>query len=319
MATRVFHWKHGWIPLDAYARAIVAEKKRGAGSDTKPSAKALERAKARQSAYWAKAQQTIKVPSEVKSVQQGGYRITTVNGFPEVRFKEVLEVSKRPPEQYKEVAKVIQDALKPYPRVTADGPLEVGWSNELTPDVMADTNMLGGHRIRLQPSMWDDNWNTMRKVDDMKSRKFGVTAEAADVETFRRNVITHELGHVIHMKDQDEVARTNGVPTISPEMRTALPFGEIGKFAEEKVKPRDFGFTDVDPPTNGPYALDQPTARWQVDSLNHQSAYALSDPFEFYAEAFLEGTLHGDKATESGKRAVALARKIFGPNGKATP
>src|SRR5206468_1626064 len=107
------------------------------------------------------------------------------------------------PEQYQEVAHQIQNVLKDYPGVTAHDPIQIGWSNELERTVMADTNQFPPHKIRLNPNMWDNPTDTMSQLKDMQARHFGVTSEAQTLEQFRANVITHELGHVIHMREQD--------------------------------------------------------------------------------------------------------------------
>jgi hypothetical protein len=261
---RVFHWKHGWIPLDHYA--------------------ALEKANGRESR------------------QVGGFRLTTVNGYPDVYFKEVLELDKRPPEQYREVAKVASDVLRHYPRA-ASNPIELGFSNELMPSVMADTNNAKPHRIRLNTSMWDDPTDISYKMADMRANHFGLTAEAASVEQFRANVLTHEIGHVLHMRDLDELSTVPMSEVGNPE------WGAIEAFITEEVTPRQMGYHA----TAAAGGLDGPLTRWQLDSLNGRSAYATSNPYEFFAEAFLDGTVNGDQASESGKRAVQIAGKVFGP------
>lgn len=297
-AGRVYHWKHGWIPLDAYARDIVARRGKDRSLNTgqiKPPADALKRAKERQAAF--KAKQAAKpTADDVHSQQSGSYRLTTVDGYPHVYFKEVLELDPRPPEQYREVAKVVTDTMKPYPKATKNNPIEVGWSGELETSVMADTNIKPNHRIRLQPNMWDKPLMTTAQMHQMAASHFGLTAQASSLEEFRRNVIIHELGHVLNMKEQDKHREDDG------------PLDQI---AFEWITPAELGYTDVDPPQDGPYTLTKKTKRWRIDSLKGKSAYAISDPYEFVAEAFLDGTINGGKASESGKRVVARAQMEF--------
>lgn len=273
---------------------------------------ALKRSQARQ-AQWKHLEEKrgeLEKANGITVQQVGQYRITTVDGVPEVYFKEIPELDRRPPEQYREVATVAQRVLKDYPGATEHNPLEMGWSNELGRTVMADTNQMPPHKIRLNVSMWDDPNGTMTQVKDMQARHFGVTAEAPDLATFRANVLTHEIGHVLHMREQDRQAGAAGV-ALRPELRGALPFGQIDKFANENVTPRQLGWSQAE----GMPSVDDAVPRWQADNLNFQSDYATSDPFEFFAEAFLDGTINGDTASESGKRAVALARNIFGQKG----
>jgi hypothetical protein len=273
---------------------------------------ALKRSQARQES-WRAAQAATPTDPGVHSRQVGGFRVTTVDGVPEVYFKEVLELDKRPPEQYREVATDAQNVLKNYPGAIEHNPLEIGWSNELDHEVMADTNQMPPHKIRLNVSMWDSPDDTMAQIKDMQTRHFGVTAETEDLVTFRANVLTHEIGHVLHLREQDQEAGAAGV-ALRPELRGALPFGQIDKFANEEVTPRQLGWQASGP---GLPSIDSSVPRWQADTLNFQSTYATTDPFEFFAEAFLDGTINGDKASESGKRAVALARTI-GQRGRPT-
>jgi len=314
-AGKVHHWKHGWIPLDAYARAVVARKRtEKVTTDIHPPAEALKRAKARQ-ARWTHLQESqgpLTSSDGITSQRIGGFRVTKVDGYPEVRFREVVDFAPRPPEQYREVAKVAQDVLKPYPRAAAD-PLEISFSPELPGTVMADTGIGEPHRVRVSTRMWDEPGETMAALTDMKTRHWGVFAEANDLESFRRDVITHEIGHVLHNRDEDE-NKYNGVFTT-----TTISKGEIDQFTDEAVTPRQAGFTSAAaqvrkpgtaPPTS---PLDVPKARWQVDTLGQKSAYATTNKYEYFAEAFLDGTINGSKATDSGKRAVALVGKIFGP------
>jgi hypothetical protein len=321
---KIRHWKHGWIPISPEAKAFVAGRgPRPVSTDVHPPKAALERAKARQAAW--KAQQAAKRAREasatdVKSTNSGSFRITRVDGYPDVHFKEVLELDRRPPEQYREVAKTVTDVLKPYPRATSYLDVEVGFSNELPGSVMADTNDAGVHKIRVNVNMWDRPGDTMAKAEAMRERNFGMTGQAGDLEQFRRNVITHEVGHLIHMRDEDEAHKIAGSPDVK---------GAIEQFAQEPVTPRQMGyqdgqgqlrnFPDADyfPQPRNPDinkdVLDQQVPRWMADSLGRRSAYALSNQFEFFAEAFLDGTINGDKASESGKRAVQIAAQQFGP------
>lgn len=312
VAGKIRHWKHGWIPISPEAKAYVAGKGPRPVTGTDPDLDAaLKRSKARQAAWKHLQEQRGKVEaaSGIKSQRVGGFRLTTVDGYPEVYFQEVLELDKRPPEQYREVAQIVHDALKPYPRAVKTNPVEIGFSNELMPSVMADTNNGKPHKIRVNVDMWDRPALTMQKAIGMRESHFGMTGEADDIEQFRKNVITHELGHELHMRDLDEMSSV-------PMSQAGDPhWGAIEQFTQEPVTLREMGITHIDGGgedyEGGP--LDQQHERWEVDSLHGQSAYATTNNFEFFAEAFLDGTIHGDKATESGKRAVAIARKVFGP------
>jgi hypothetical protein len=308
---KIRHWKHGWIPISPEAKAFVAGRgPRPVSTDVHPPKAALERAKARQAAW--KAQQDAKKAREasatdVKSTQSGSFRFTTVDGYPDVVFKEVLELDRRPPEQYREVAKVATKVLAKYPRAERE-PLHIGFSNELMPSTMADTANDYPNKIRLNVDMWDDPGGVATKMVQMRENHFGLTAEADNVEQFRANVLTHEIGHVLHMRDLHEMQNVPMSKAGNPE------WGAIEGFAQEPVTPRSMGYSQMvgSMPADFP-DIDADVPRWQADNLDRRSTYATTNPFEFFAEAFLDGTINGDKASESGKRAVQVAAQQFGP------
>jgi hypothetical protein len=322
-AGRVRHWKHGWIPLDAYAREIAAGKRQGGVSQVPqkplhrrdaakltPPGDALARARERQRAYFA---QRDRESQGINTTTAGQWRLTTVDGYPEVYFKELRDFETQSPERYREVAEDVTSVTRKFPKLTADNnPLQIAIvpQSELgDPRTLADTGQLLPHRLRISQDMWDRPGLTMAAMLSMRENHFGITANADDMEEFRRNVITHELGHVIHMRDEDD--NMSALARTRPELRLAMLHGEIDKFANEKITPREAGFTDLIPASEGS-GLDRPVPRWQVDSLDHQSAYATQDPYEFFAEAFTDGMINGSAATASGKRALALAQQIFG-------
>jgi hypothetical protein len=88
---------------------------------------------------------------------------------------------------------------------------------------------------------------------------------------------------------------------------------EIDAFIDEPVAPRDLGFDDD----------GEPRPRWKLDGLRpnddsgrtYQSMYATENRREWFAEAFADGMLNGDNASESGKRAVALVARYMGGDG----
>lgn len=318
---KIHHWKHGWIPLTPEAKAFVAGKgprpntgkplhRRDAAKLTPPG-DALARARERQRAYFA---QRDRESQGINTTTAGQWRLTTVDGYPEVYFKELRDFETQSPERYREVAEDVTSVTRKFPKLTADNnPLQIAIvpQSELgDPRTLADTGQLLPHRLRISQDMWDRPGLTMAAMLSMRESHFGITANADDMEEFRRNVITHELGHVIHMRDEDD--NMSALARTRPELRLAMLHGEIDKFANEEITPREAGFTDLIPASEGSGGLDQPVPRWQVDSLNHQSAYATQDPYEFFAEAFTDGMINGSAATPSGKRAVALAHQIFG-------
>lgn len=336
VAGKVRHWKHGWVPLDDYARAIVAGKKLKSNTGGKviepdfdeydrllrkkygidPVQQEREQRQAKR-AEWLKNHPEeawmAPGPGEVRTRRNGPSNVTVVGGYPEVIFSEPLEVDRRPDDQYREVAEDVSFALRDFPRA-AKNPLIIGFTDSLKPSVMADTNNLGPHKIRVNADMWDRPGITFAAVQTMREDKFGVTAVSIDpteseedqLAEFRRNVITHEVGHVLHMRDLDELINVPVTQVGDPR------WGAIEAFVQEPVTPRQMRYTDIDPPRNGPYTLDSSIARWEVDSLNKKSAYATSNPFEFFAEAFADGMINGNQASESGKRAVQIAEQQFG-------
>ena len=330
-AGRVYHWKHGWIPVSPEAKAYVAG--RGPRPVTMPhisrlprkkyeptiaekgymppSPEALKRAEQRQREFFQQQKGKTRVPG-MKVETIGRTKITTFERFPEVEFHQDLNGfdSDQEIERQYEVAEQVQKLFKKYPKASRE-PVRISFSSELPDRTMAVTADEKPHTVTLNSKMFDRLDETLDKMHSMKDDKFGMTAVLVkegntgspistedQVAQFRENVLTHELGHVLHMRNRDRMVHS--------------PHEAIMDFANEKVTPRELGFTEVLPTSMGGQDLDKPVRRFQADNLGGKSAYASQDPYEFFAEAFLEGNVLGDQASESGKRAVALAHELFG-------
>jgi 2'-5' RNA ligase len=127
----------------------------------------------------------------------------------------------------------------------------------------------------------------------------GSIAGGRSVEDVRRATIVHEMGHGVqraleHHSPQAKAA----VDALVNEPRT---FRQAGAMIESE-----------------PGILDREFKRWQVDGLGPQynrpaSIYASENEREWFAEAFTDGFLNGPSASESGKRAYAIAQQYLGP------
>jgi hypothetical protein len=151
----------------------------------------------------------------------------------------------------------------------------------------------------LSPKFMDDGFVAGRDKD---WKDLEVGAGTGDVQKHRRNVLVHEMGHILFRRAEEA----------SPEAKKAL-----WNVLTRPMTPRETGFT-VD---NGSGTLDTPQERWQHDSLRgpdgkHRSVYANENKYEWAAEAFADAVLHGDKASAGGKELLAAIKKhLSGPVG----
>lgn len=121
-----------------------------------------------------------------------------------------------------------------------------------------------------------------------------------DADAVLRSAITHEFGHIL-----DQAAR-----------RSPKAYREILDLADDTTAqwaPEDARSRYVGP------------RRWEVDPLivdgvglsgywggNFHSMYATENRHEWIAEAFADGYLNGDTASDAGKAVLAYFQKVFG-------
>jgi hypothetical protein len=119
-------------------------------------------------------------------------------------------------------------------------------------------------------------------------------------------VIVHELGHVLHMQEQDR----QFIPAaLSDDGSDQMSDGPVDAYAYEYVTPRSIGYPDT--PENH-RLLDRKIPRYKIDGLEGRSAYALSEVHEFVAEAFLDGMINDASVSDSGRKILALMHQDFG-------
>lgn len=252
-AGRVYHWKHGWIPLD---HASLVE--------------------------------TSKAPAKTGSVDIRDTGSATLT-----------------PRQQAEVTAILNEAtdrlpgLKKRPILVDAGKNveELGGAWAVT-----DTRPSKNHMITLAKTLWH-NADVEQNRLGWKQDHGAIAGEAKSAAEFRKMAILHELGHVIMGRSEENHHGGAEGDQVGPQ-------GPIDWLTVEPVTPAEMGFTDVS--GGDPQVLLQPVARWEADSLDRRSAYAVSNPFEWYAEAFLDGYMNGAKASESGKRAFRIAQQEFG-------
>ena len=165
-----------------------------------------------------------------------------------------------------------------------------------TPGGWIALTQTNGSMISFAPGYGDEDYMTNIAKGSVG---FAVYADgdtgAADA---RRGVALHEMGHVV-------VHRLRHL--------TATGRADVAALLYEMVTPASVGNTHT--------SNQKPVPRYKVDHLRHadgapRSVYANKNAHEFFAEAYADGMLFGDDASEAGKRAVAIARKHFGKKGE---
>jgi hypothetical protein len=284
---RIFHWKHGWIPLDHYA---ALEKGNGRASTGKlhssytPSIEDIRNL--------LQPQYMQQDPADVDFRDSSLFSdMDNVNG---VEFRTFKDESLDPGDgaakphkftagQKKEIAAVLNDLYRKFPQakpitiVGTENPSDHG------------TTEWSGNRISLSSMLFSP-----ASIKESRA-SFGpnglIGAGSRTNAQFRRAVIVHEFGHALEMQ-QGDVSREAG-----------------GNIANEVITPADLGIKL--PPDSPPmYA-----PRWKADTLKAQSAYATGNEYEWFAEAFTDGLLNGEMASPSGQRVLALTQRLYG--GKA--
>lgn len=359
VAGRVYHWKHGWIPLDAVARAQVAQK---GGTKTKfvgPSN--LEKIKNTATMYGYDSPQyreavkrfdpagqskpIPKTPAKPKSdftIANPKITLTSkkdtrtdevVEGVPDVQVQTYHKVAERftdmPSDDSKpaawtkaqkiEAARDVQEFLDAFPGLKDHKQrIYAVHSNESFMGETSSDGFESNHDIALDTALWNNKKIEEDEIGPVaKERHFGIPTEADTADEYRRRAIAHEMGHVLHLQSEDD----DGLEHFD---ESGAARNELNRLANEMVTPRQMGFTDstshgeksavyqngsivwIDP-------LDEEVPRWAADSLDHQSAYGMgSNRYEWLAEAIIDGYFNGDKASDAGKRALKIAKKLYG-------
>lgn len=305
-ARRVHHWKHGWIPLDAYARGVAAKKgvrkvpqlsegttlDRVKGQRSIPAVDRIVAARARENAR-------LKAAGIAHREEVDGVRFDTYD-----KYQDTLDLpaAQRTPhrftrEQQIEIASVVNEFKRNFPKMQ---PVTVVGDED--PDKFGVTEW-DGRRITLSAGIFDPD--TIERAH----RAFGdygaiIGPYSNNEYAFRRAVITHEMGHALQMQ----------------QARVQIQ-GE--KLAEKKVTPRDLGYskptTKISKTVNLHRSeaervdalMDQAAPRWKQDTLNGQTIYGLQNEWEWFAEAFADGYLHGDNASPAGKEVLDLIKGAY--------
>lgn len=137
-----------------------------------------------------------------------------------------------------------------------------------------------GGLIYVHPKMADPTW-----VDEQAKKQPKIVSTSIEA------TVAHEYGH--HLTNQLIILH----PKLAQEMvdYVTAPIEKKGWFRTKTQ------------------------ARWQQDDLNGRSQYATTNVQEFIAEAFTDGYLNWDKASESGKFIYGLMQRAFGSTQKFDP
>ena len=353
---KIHHWKHGWIPLDAYARSVLAKRKRKpdlaqsdalSTSDRKllgkdyrsmtsaekiraaeimfgkgsPKAESLKRKyqpvkmkpkprtdplDAATKAYGEKrlkeAEAKLGKDSPVykalerqlngqgRSTRQqarlqaaGIAKREVVDGVtfdtyePSRDDLDLVEAQLHPHEftaaQKKQIAATVNELSARFPN--AHVPRIIGYDDRDRFGVTA----WDGRSIHLSARMYDPAVR-QQMLDNFGGPNGAIAAAYTKREdAFVRAVITHEFGHVLQMQD------VRAKVTASDRANQSAP-GHGG-------------------------------ARYNWDLLpavdgHPQTIYSNENEYEWFAEAFADGYLHGDGASESGKWALNMVSNVYG-------
>jgi hypothetical protein len=310
---KVHHWKHGWIPLDGYARAIVAEREQRA----EPSAADREKQWAeRQRARNAVKAAEVKKQAMADAKAAGSAKIIKTNmmgtGPPEPGHAHLDHVDGTPvdflvephpgnrygngynpnynltPAQEREAAGVAKDMWDRFPGLKTESPGIVDGTvlmkgvqdsgNPFAEEPFATTD--AGHPpflIELHSGLFDKE-NVESAIDGSFANGGAIEGEAKSAREMRRMAVAHELGHYIMARNEYE----NG---FDPDIPNRTEGGPIDDFTMEPVTPRSMGFTTAyDPNSSTPpppeiaaqmnASLDDPTPRWTADGLRRPDVAA---------------------------------------------
>lgn len=288
VAGKIHHWKHGWIPLDAPTARTDALQE--IAPEEKPD------------------------PIIMPVLKQDHLLLEGVDGAPNVTINSSDHRGLKPlantegfswaapshwPNDHSKVvvAKAAQEVYDRFPGLGKRHGIESFIPVMSRDDFFAATpNGSDPSPIAVDVALFKEGHVTRVRKEQLQDH-MGIADEAPTNEDYQRRVIIHEMGHVLHMLAEADHGQSN----------------PIDELANEPTTPREGGFTEV----GGGASLDDRFPRWMVDSLRApdgtpHSTYSSGNQYEWYAEAFADGLINGDKATPSGKRAIAAADKLYG-------
>lgn len=336
---KIHHWKHGWIPLDDFARNILAQREKKkvpyrpydtSDQDRKirePAKDELADAMAAGDAKITKRSLSDGPPSP------GHAHLDHVEGTP-VDFLVQPSDPAYPTDHYtltpareREVAAAAKEVWDRFPGLKKESPgitdgtvLMRGvqdTGNPFADEAFATTDVRPPFTIEIHSSLFDKE-----TVEGAIAGSFGnggaIEGEAKSARDMRRQAVIHELGHWIMARNISE----NGGDTTAGTEATG---GPIDDFVSEPVTPWDMGFREVGaihPVDARRYLQEQTTPRWSADGLRihagadvpspPRSAYGVQNKWEWFAEAFLDGFVNGDAASSTGQRAVQIVEEVYG-------
>lgn len=177
------------------------------------------------------------------------------------------------PDQQKQIAATVNELAAAFPGVKK--PTIIGYNDIDRFGVTA----WDGQSIHLSKRMFD------QRIRDEMRRNFGgpdgaiAAAYTDDEPAFVRALIAHEFGHVLQMQN-----------------------------AHAKITASDRANQNAGAGIGGRYTWDNLPA---ADG-HPQTVYSNENEYEWFAEAFADGYLHGDQASESGKWAVNMLHNVYG-------
>lgn len=278
----VQHWKHGWIPITPEAKAYAKGRGLRLGElDPETRKKALD--------YITDVQ---KKKAEMKAAARSRERNRLGNAMSD-SGNEVFLSTGRPmtDDQKKEVSAVVDEVVDRLPGLKETGPIFL--EKDDREDSWAETVLSPPNKVTLNTALWSNPSSVDAQMREWQDNHGAFAGQAKDEADFRRKTIIHELGHLVtaRLGDSDKV-------------------GPLEDLVNEPVTPREMGYNSVDDGDES--SLDEHVPRWAADSLAHGSAYAITSPFEWTAEAFLDGYENGDNASPSGKRFYQAVLDAYG-------
>jgi hypothetical protein len=243
---KIYHWKHGWIPLDHYAQLQAATK----------------------------TPKVTNVGREKVHDQYGGYgyasgdspykTVFTVEGAPDVLVEEYhrsasgLEdpdihgwaggynscASHRCQEDRAGQGCAGLSGCLSWPEgeaETADLRGSFGWRFMGETDTSGEE---GNHGIAFDTVIWN-----AKKVEDELTRGkfFGIPNQAADAAEYHKRVVFHEMSHVLHLTSEDDsgVEHFDEMSAFTKTRR--IDVNPLNALADEPVTPREMGYTRGSP------------------------------------------------------------------------
>lgn len=355
-AGKVHHWKHGWIPIDATAMG----EKTGKPQLGPTSAEKIKNAETMYGTGSAQHKEAIRRFSSPPSAATGdgkprqfhiisgqagdaNYHVEKLDGDDNVEImnyghengkfavndyfptrvwggdRHRDDITMQPEEIKREAADTIQGVMDRFPGLK-DQNVQINQTDS-NGEFFAATDFPKSVAISLDKGLYAEGFVDLRikQFHDLHAQVDAFDMPSRD--EFRRRIIIHEMGHVIHGRAVKKLGRTMKLDELNRQPFHVNASDPITAFAMEPVTPRQYGFTSTPEwaKNNAPSGkdwLDVPQPRYLVDTLDNKSAYTGFSSEEFYGEAFLDGMINGDKASASGKRAVALADQLFGKGAK---